>query len=372
VIESTLPYPAEPPPPVAPAEAPKPAAPDRLALVDTGFFQPRMFLQPWFIVTRNDKQNGTDSTFRIRRAEFGAKGELVPKVLRYNLMFDVAKTPAFTAATRNVPVTSTDPNAAPATVAVPQPVLGADRSPLQDVWITYISDYADVTIGQFKIPVGLEALQPTARLLFPERARVVGAFGDRRDIGLKIDKKIGDYFYYNVGIYNGQGQNVTDTDHPKDLGVRLEVYPIPGLTIGGVAYGTIGERELGARDRFEGDLRLELADLIVQGEYIHGWTGPEARHLEGHGAYGEVGYTIAKLVQPAVRVGFLDVNIDDVAPAANADTERGALRIFEVAVNYLGIKSYDAKVGVALAYYSQENDLAGDVTEVIFHTLCGF
>jgi hypothetical protein len=189
-------------------------------------------------------------------------------------------------------------------------------------------------------------------LLFPERHRVTREYGDRRDVGIKIDKKIGDVFYYNDGVFNGQGQNVQDADKAKDLALRLEAYPIQGLLIGAVAYGTVGAGDGNERNRLEGDLRLELGDFIAQGEYIHAWTGPESRRLEGHGAYGALAYTLAEHFQPAVRVGFLDTNINDLPPANVS--ESGMQRQFEVGLNYL-VKSYDAKLTAAFAYYSQEN-----------------
>jgi hypothetical protein len=348
----------------AAAEPPKqapPSPPDRVAAgKNGGFFQPLALIQIWGLATHVDDQK-TTTTFRLRRAELGARGEILPKLLTYRVVFDLAKTPAFTNTTAQVPVTAADGGASPGTVAVPSYTLGADRSVLQDAWLAYVSDYADVTVGQFKQPISLQALQPNAKLLFPERSKVTREYGDRRDIGLRVDKKIADVFYYNVGLFNGQGQNVTDGDRAKDLALRLEAYPIPGLTIGGLAYGTVGAEDVDpVRNRLEADLRLELADLIVQGEYIHGWTGPKARRLEGHGAYGEVGYLIAKQFQPVARVGFLDTNIDNLRP--NSVTESGVQQQFELGLNYLVNGFYDGKLTAALAYYSQEN--GPDTTEL--------
>jgi hypothetical protein len=351
---------APPQPTAAPAPPPEPSPfPDRLSTGKFGgFFQVGGLIQVWGVGTHVDNTPGTDTTFRLRRVEFRARGEFVPKLVRFNVMFDVAKIPAFTAATSNVPVTDTGGTPIGGTVAVPQPTLGADRSPLQDVWITYVSDYADFQIGQFKIPVGLEGLQPGTSLLFPERNRVTREFGDRRDIGFKVEKKIADVFYYNVGIYNGQGQNVLDADRRKDLGLRLEAYPIKGLTIGAVAYGTVGGRDLAVRDRLEADLRLEVENLIIQGEYIHGWTGAPNRRLEGQGVYGAVGYTFLERFQPVFRVGMLDVNTDDIAP--RTELESGPVRFFEGGINYL-LRGHDVKFDFALAHFSQEH--GADTTE---------
>jgi hypothetical protein len=360
IIDSTLPPPppveVAPPPPAPAAQEPKLI--DRLGVGKfNGFFQPAALLQVWGFVSKVDG-SPVDSTFRLRRAEFRAKGEIVPKLVSYYLAFDVAKTTPFNSATVNVGGGGTG------TVTVQQP--GADRSPLQDVWITYITDYADVSVGQFKIPVSLEALQSSARLLFPERSRVTRLYGDRRDVGVRIEKKIGDYVYYQAGIYNGSGQNLTDNDREKDVGLRLELYPIKGLTVGGVGYTTIGDRDQNVRDRVEGDLRWDADNLFVQAEYIHGWDGnpnPAGRR-EGHGAYGEIGYTIADLIQPVARVGFVDANID--AEALPAD---GRLGHYELGLNYL-VRGYDARLSLGAGYFSQRHGL--DVTEITLQSQVAF
>lgn len=154
-------------------------------------------------------------------------------------------------------------------------------------------------------------MQSAARLLLPERSRVSRQYGDRRDIGLRIDKKIADVLYYQIGVYNGNGQNTLDNDRKKDVGARLELTPIPGLTISGVGYATVGGRSLNVRDRLEADLRYDANNLFLQAEYIHAWDGLPAARREGHGAAGTIGYTFLERIQPAVRVGFLDQNVDE-------------------------------------------------------------
>ncbi|HEU4581820.1 MAG TPA: porin [Polyangiaceae bacterium] len=363
---------AEEPAALAPAaEAPKeekPAAPDRLSVgKNGGFFQPSALIQLWGQVSHLDTQK-TTTGFRLRRVELRAKGDIVPKTVSYYAGFDVAKVFSVSNGTSSVGVTAADGTPG-GTATVPTTTIGADRSPLQDVWITYSTEYADVVAGQFKIPIGLESQQSSARLFFPERNKVDREYGDRRDIGIKIEKKIADVFYYYVGIFNGNGQNTADNDRAKDLGLRLEAYPIPGLLIGGAAYGTVGAGPKDTvRNRVEGDLRLELADLIVQGSYIHAWTGPDARRLEGQGVYGQLGYTIANTIQPVARLGYLDINRGDDIPPRN-EPESGPQRQFEIGLNYL-VKGHDAKITGGLSYYSQEN--GKDLTEFTIQTQAVF
>jgi len=356
-VPEAPPPPAPPPPPgpeVAPAPAPLPGA-EPLAPADAppstaerievgkneGFLQPSALLQFWGWY-QNDGED-TTTTFRLRRAELRVKGEIVPKVVGYNLMIDPAKLLFRETEVDVVPADPTDP--APGSVTVLQP--GSDQSILQDFFITFPSEYADVSVGQFKNPVSLEGYASSSKVIFPERSLVSRAYGDRRDIGLRVEKKIGDHFYYYAGLFNGSGQNRLDEDNEKDGALRLEVYPIEGVTVGAVGYATIGERDELHRDRLELDARYDANDILVQAEYIHGWDGLAAGDIEGHGAYGVLGYTFIERIQPVVRVGFLNTNID-------ADDD--AVTHYEACFNYylrgqearlaLSVGAFDPEVGV--------------------------
>jgi hypothetical protein len=276
-------------PPVAPIAAAEPmppadpvAARDRLPVGKEGFWQPGILLQFWGFAREQDDQ--WESTFRVRRAELRVKGEIARDLVVYNVMIDPAKVL----------------DGQTSTVSI-----------LQDFFITFISEYADVSVGQFKIPVSWEGYGGSSKLLFPERSLVSREFGDQRDIGLRVDKQLG-MFYYSAGLFNGAGQNRRDDNNQKDAALRVEVYPIDGLMIGAVGYGSIGERdsEPGTRDVLEGDVRLEQGDLLVQGEYIRHWQGPSGGREQGQGFYLGAGYTFMDRMQPVVRVGVVDHDID--------------------------------------------------------------
>jgi hypothetical protein len=205
----------------------------------------------------------------------------------------------------------------------------------------------------------MEGLTSSSKLLLPERSRVTRFFGDRRDVGLQLTKKVGDYFYYQAGLYNGNGQNTTDNDREKDAGLRLEFYPIKPLTIGLVGYSTIGERDGNARDRLEADLRWDDGKLYVQSEFHNGWNGTpgDASRRQARGLHAQAGYTFADHYQPVARIGFLDPNVDeDTLPADST------LNFFEAGFNYM-LSGYDARIGGSASYFSQKHGL--DSYEVI-------
>jgi hypothetical protein len=214
------------------------APPEKLTVGKTGFFQPSINLQVWAFASHLDdpKVEGTwNSTLRVRRAEVRAKGEIMPKQVAYLVMFDVARLLDFQNKTVNVGGGGTG------SVSVSQPPSGGNTSILQDVVLTYLTDYADISVGQFKIPVSLEGSGSASKLYFPERALVSRKYGDRRDLGIKAEKKF-EKFGYTLGLYNGQGQNNLDTNDQKDLSLRLEAYPVKDVTLAVVGYAGLNDR----------------------------------------------------------------------------------------------------------------------------------
>ena len=152
----------------------------------------------------------------------------------------------------------------------------ADTSILQDAFVTAMSEYVDVSFGQFKNLVSWEGYNSASKIIMPERALSSRTYGDRRDLGIKAEKKF-DHVMYAVGLFGGQGPNQPDTNNQKNAVVRAELYPIEGTMIAGLAYVAIGERDApNTDDRAEVDLRLDLANVLFQAEYIRG-MGHEQR-----------------------------------------------------------------------------------------------
>jgi len=324
--ETTLPVTptaiTEPPPPAPEAKPADAPPPKKLSVGKQGVFQPGLLAQGWFTVEHAD---ATTSTFRLRRAELSVKGEIVPKQVAYAVMIDPAKVREFNTVTVSGPMGD---------VKVRQPVSAV--SVLQDFFITYTNKYADASIGQFKIPVSWEGYNSSSKLILPERAIVSSAFGDKRDLGVRIAKMFPKWGY-SFGLFNGAGLNNLDDNNQKDISLRLEVYPIKGLTIGGVTYDSLFQRELASsKDRWEGDVRYEQGPYLVQAEYIRARDGGVSARVTGQGAYLAFGYTIEDKVlgsgslQPVVRVGFFDSNVDADVPATGADE----VVHYDVGVNY--------------------------------------
>jgi hypothetical protein len=340
---------AAPAPDAAPAPAPEASeAPKTLAVGSAGLFKPGLLMQAWMLADHVGGSTDTNaSTFRLRRAEIHLKGDILPKQLKYEVMFDVAKILEFKDATL------TDSNGD--TVTVKQPA--SSISALQDFYITYTTDSADVSVGQFKIPVSWEGYISSSKLLLPERSQVAKKFGDKRDIGIRIAKKF-PMWSYSAGVFNGSGLNSLDGNNAKDVALRVEVYPVDGLTLAGTTYDQIGDRDqAGAKDRWEGDVRYESGPVLVQSEFIRG------RDVDGmntavssQGFYLAAGYKLPMTsgeLQPDVRVGMLD---------GDTDASDDRLMEYSVGANYY-LKGQEAR---AMFSYTRFQPETGDgVDEVI-------
>ncbi len=101
-----------------------------------------------------------------------------------------------------------------------------------DIWLNWHQfPAAQIKLGQYKAPFGLEQLTPDYALLFPERSLPTGAITPDRQIGAELwgkpftniwpDQK--DLLTYYAGIFNGNGRNINNNDNNNFMYVgRLE------------------------------------------------------------------------------------------------------------------------------------------------------
>lgn len=332
---------------------------NKLAAGKEGFVQLGMLLQGWFVFDRAGGASTPPSTFRLRRAELHVKGEIVAKRVGFAVMVDPAKVLEFSSTT--ITLESGEQ------ITVRQPSSGGSIAALQDFFITFMSSYADVSLGQFKIPVSLEGVTSSSKLLMPERAIASRQFGDRRDLGIRIAKSFTRWGYH-AGVYNGSGLNTRDNNNQKDVALRLEAYPTKGMTIAAVTYDSIGYRDrAGTKDRWEADVRYETGPFLVQAEYIRARDvmADGGDPINGQGVYGAIGLTIKGAgqggeLQPVVRVGYLDLDTGvDLDPSMGGNDE---LVHYEVGANYY-LKANEIKLQAS--YQRQQFDTKAPVNEII-------
>jgi phosphate-selective porin OprO/OprP len=116
---------------------------------------------------------------------------------------------------------------------------------------------AQIKVGQWKAPFGLEQLTPDQYLIIIERSLPTGAITPERQIGVQLwgkpftnvwpDEK--DLLTYYAGIFNGNGRNVTINDNNNFMYVgRLELLPFKGKIFGQDSSLKLGADVLNSRD----------------------------------------------------------------------------------------------------------------------------
>ena len=127
-----------------------------------------------------------------------------------------------------------------------------------DIWLNWHQfPAAQVKIGQYKAPFGLEQLTPDTQLLTIERTLPTGAITPDRQIGAELwgkpftsiwpEQK--DLLTYYAGIFNGNGRNITVNDNNNFMFVgRMELQPFTGKIAGQPSFLKLGGDVLNSRD----------------------------------------------------------------------------------------------------------------------------
>ncbi len=215
------------------------------------------YIQPQYTY---DQANGAyTSNFHFNRARIGVVGN-IPYDFKYYVMTELSPT-------KNGPY-------------------------LLDAFITWtrFAPFANLTVGQFKQPFGLELSTPCQSLHTIDRSLVVNELASPfRDLGLML---YGGYSFgerdfniidWKIAFTNGKGMNQVDNNRFKDITARLVISPLDFIHIGGSfkkgkVLGNGIDNDL---MRYGADISIEAFNFTVQGEYIAGQD--DGFKLEGGG-----------------------------------------------------------------------------------------
>lgn len=277
-------------------------------------------LQGWFA----GGNGGFNDTFRIRRAEMKLTGVINPKV-KWTIMIDPAKALSLNNTNATVPGTQVLTNTS---------VNQAGRI-LQDAFITYSAyEKLNINAGQFRIPISLEGQLSSAKLETEERTLFVsdrnrgGNLGDIRDLGVMAFGSLNKKFDYQIGIFNGSGENQNDTDRndQKAVAGRFVVKPVKDLQFGVSGVWGNGQRsDRPRRDRLGGEFMFTNKALTLRSEVMTGKDGP----LNRLGYYGLVAYQFSKTLEAVFRFDYFDPDTRLETNSANV-----AERDFVTGLNY--------------------------------------
>ncbi len=152
-----------------------------------------------------------------------------------------------------------------------------------DFFVTWhrLGPWANITVGQFKQPFGLELSTPCQKLHTINRSLVVNELASPfRDIGLMVYGgtplfgREDNVLDWKVAFTNGTGMNVIDNNTNKTVTARLVVSPLDFVHIGGsFKTGKVlkdSQSEDDKLTRFGADISVEKYNFLLQGEYIAG------------------------------------------------------------------------------------------------------
>ncbi len=182
-----------------------------------------------------------------------------------------------------------------------------------------------LNLGQQKLPFSQENLASDSKSDTINRSQVVEALLARgtdvignqngRDIGIAASGSFfnrGDdsLFDYSLGIFNGSGINVTDTNERKDFVGRLVAHPLKNWSLGSSLYSgkytlSTSPNTQAERSRIGGEFAYVDDTLSLKGEYIAGRDGTIAKD----GWYIQGGYfLIPKKFQGVLKFDTYDPN----------------------------------------------------------------
>ena len=166
---------------------------------------------------------------------------------------------------------------------------------LQDAYIRYKTGDFGVQAGQFKTPFTREFITSLADVETADRSTVVDSIAPKRDMGVMADYAIGPAATLMLGVFNGEGQNVTANTDSTLLWVgRAVTRPIAYLTLGANAarYGSDSTR-------YGVDASLEYRGAALKGEYIGQHRDGGA--LDDKGWYAQGTYRVLPWVQLVLK-----------------------------------------------------------------------
>ncbi|MDR3245907.1 MAG: OprO/OprP family phosphate-selective porin [Prevotellaceae bacterium] len=206
----------------------------------------------------------------------------------------------------------------------------------------------NIKAGEFKIPFSLENPYSAQGLEMVDNSMVItglcgyedvsGISGTGRDMGVNFHGKFllrEDYSLlgYSVGLFNGNGVNVSDNNKSKDFSGTFFVNPLKELTLSlshhngaaGAQGATIQRVRTGVGTRYDNN------KLLVRGEYIYGKTG----NMDSDGYYVVAGYFVHPKVQALAKYDYFQ---RDISVKETRQTN------YVLGVNYFPVKNFHFKL----------------------------
>lgn len=231
-----------------------------------------------------------ESTGLLKRIRLGAKGSVYENI-GYAFLFETASSPK-----------------------------------LMQAWLDYnFSQYANIRVGQFKYPFGMESYvtATTWKFINPSGitnniSKTLGRKGSSfRDMGIQVGGKLGlakeVKLGYKLMVMNGNGINSADNNGKKDLAARFNCIVPLGIDFGVSYYtGNYQETEEISFDEsaygvhFVMNNKLLDRELLIQGEYIAANYKTINSQIEPWGYYLYGTYFISSNIEVGLRYDYYE------------------------------------------------------------------
>jgi len=223
-----------------------------------------------------DESNNGDNTFQIKRARLEFKGSINTKI-KYHLQFEAMQSPV-----------------------------------IKDARVSFLYiPYIEVKLGQYKVPFSMEELTPAYDFDLIENPKVVSILAPFRDVGFSIRSDLR-WLNAEVGIFNGNGEQLKDNNKKKDFNWRLVLAPSKIYSIGISCYNgmntiTNGSQKVDVRkDRLGAEFKFEIDKAFIKSEYIYG----KDRNAKSEGWYIRLAYRVIPNLQAICQYEQWDPNKD--------------------------------------------------------------
>lgn len=191
------------------------------------------------------------------------------------------------------------------------------RPVIIDAYIDYgLPNNVNFKIGQFLIPFSRENLESNTKLETINRSQVVERLVPGRDIGAQgrdlgiqlngeadfgLEDKVVEYA---IGLFNGNGINLDDSNESKDIAGRILFFPISGLAFGASQYNGKYSSSEAVKTRTGVELTYVPGNFSLKSEYIMGIDGT----TEKYGYYIQTGYKFTQALEAILKYDSYDPN----------------------------------------------------------------
>lgn len=175
--------------------------------------------------------------------------------------------------------------------------VGTGRSSvsLQDAYVRYKPGALGIQAGQFKTPFTREFITSLADIETADRSTAVDSLAPKRDIGIMVDYAWGALATATVGVFNGEGQNLTaNADSSLLVVARLTGRPVSYVSLG-VNLADYG----GDSTRYGVDVSLDYLGATLKGEYLG--QRRDAVEIDDKGWYALGAYRVVPWLQIVLK-----------------------------------------------------------------------